>query len=535
VTAVDNRTIHQRRWVILGVLVICLLVVILDNTILNVALKTIQQELNASQGDMEWAVNAYVLVFAGLLFTTGVLGDRYGRRRLLLIGMVVFGSMSALCAFSQTSGQLIAARALMGIGAAMVQPQTLSIITNVFEPRERGRAIGIWAGFSGLAVAIGPVTGGFLLEHFWWGSVFLVNVPFVVVGVIAILLIVPESRDPHPGKIDPVGVLLSIAGLVSLVYGIIKGGQTTDWSRPDVWGTILLGVLLLTAFVLVERRSDHPSLDLSLFRQPAFSAATVAIGLTFFALFGSTFYLAFYLQAVRGYSALQAGLCLLPVAVAILIAAPRSGKLAERFGPRAVSVAGLIIMGAALGSYFFVAATTALWVVEVLLFLQGFGMGLVMAPTTNVVMSVVPRQKAGAGSAVTNTVRQLGGALGVAILGSILSVAYRSHIGSATDALPAAARNADTPESIGGTLGAIGRTVAGVQSGEFPPQVLGAVPGVRAAANDAFVSAMHVASLGAALSALIGALVVFVFLPRRAEMSAYATAEQERATAAPAP
>jgi DHA2 family multidrug resistance protein-like MFS transporter len=529
---VDQKTVHDRRWYILGVLVISLLIVILDNTILNVALKSIQLQLNASQSDMEWAVNAYTLVFAGLLFAWGVLGDRFGRRRLLLAGMLVFGATSVLCAFSQSSGQLIATRALMGIGGAMVQPQTLSIITNVFEPRERGKAIGIWAGFSGLAVAIGPVLGGFLLDHFWWGSVFLINVPVVAIGVAGILLLVPESRDPSPGRIDPTGVLLSIAGLVLLVYGIIKGGQTAHWGSAQVLGTILAGVALLIVFVLTQRRSSHPSLDISLFRQRSFSAATVAIGLTFFALMGSTFYVAFYLQAVRGFTPFHAGLCLISLAAAMLIAAPRSAALAQRFGARAVIAVGLVLIALTYSAYFVVDASTPLWVIEVLLFVQGLGMGNVMAPATNVIMSSIPRQKSGAGSAVNNTIRQVGGALGVAILGSILSAAYRGHFGSAADALPAPARGSDVAESIGGTLSALERTVDGVAHGEFPRRVLSAVPGVRQAANDAFVSAMHTTALGAALAVLAGSLVVLVFLPGRQRMDDHHAAEQQRVDAA---
>ena len=506
---------HRRRWLILGVLVICLLVVILDNTILNVALKTIQQDLGASQGDMEWAVNAYSLVFAGLLFTWGLTGDRFGRKRVLLIGMVLFGGFSALCAFADTSAHLIAARALMGIGGAAVQPQTLSIITNVFEPEERGRAIGIWAGFSGLAVAIGPVTGGFLLEHFWWGSVFLVNVPFVVVGVVAIAILVPESKNPHPSRFDPVGVLLSIAGLVLLVYGIIKGGQSTDWFSPQVWGTIFGGVALLGLFVLLERRSTHPSLDISLFRKPQFAASTGAVGLTFFALMGSTFFLSFYLQSVRGYGALQAGLCLLGVAGGQVLAAPRSTKLAERFGARVVVGGGLLTVAACFAVYTVVDRGTPLWALEVLMFFQGFGMGNIMAPATNAVMGAVPREKAGAGSAVNNTVRQVGGSLGVAILGSILSASYRGRLGSATDALPAQVRGRDAAESIGGTMEAIGRTAAGVASGQLPRSALAGLGQVRSAASEAFVHAMHVTAVGAAVADLVGAMVVLAFLPKR--------------------
>ncbi len=492
---------HARRWGILGVLVISLLVVILDNTILNVALATIQEDLDATQADVEWAVNSYVLVFAGLLFTWGILGDRFGRKRMLIVGLLIFGATSVLTAFAQTSGQLIAFRALMGIGGAAVMPQTLSIITNVFEPHERGKAIGIWAGFSGVAIALGPITGGFLLEHFWWGSIFLINVPVVIVGVVLSWLIVPESKDPHPGRVDPVGVLLSIAGLVLLVYGIIKGGQDNDWFSPLVLGTIGGGIALLVLFVLSQRRSAHPTLDISLFRNPQLSAATAAIALTFFALMGVTFYFSFYLQAVRGYSALEAGLCLVAVALAIMISAPRSAALAKRFGTRVVVGSALLLVAGCFALQSRIGADTPLWMVELLLFGQGLGMGNVMAPATNAVMGAIPRDKAGAGSAVNNTIRQIGGALGVAILGSVLSTAYRGRLGSSVDVLPEGLRH-DAAESIGGTYAVLG--AAGP-----------AADRLQQAASDAFVHAMHVTALAAALVALLGSVIVWVFLPGR--------------------
>jgi EmrB/QacA subfamily drug resistance transporter len=505
--------VHRRRWVILGVLVICLLVVILDNTILNVALKTIQQDLGASQSSMEWAVNAYVLVFAGLLFTWWVAGDRFGRKRVLLIGLLLFGAFSAACAFSGSPAALIATRGLMGIGGAAVQPQTLSIISNVFDPEERPKAIGIWAGFSGVALAIGPLTGGFLLDHCWWGSVFLVNVPFVVVGVLAIAVVVPESRDPQPRRVDVAGVALSIVSLVLLVYGIIKGGETNDWTSPEVWGTSLAGVLLLGLFVLVEARSTHPALDVALFRKPQFAASTGAIGLSFFALMGASFFLSFYLQAVRGYSALQTGLCLLALAVGQIIAAPRSTALAERLGTRNVVAAGMATVAVCFAFFTQVDATTPVALQEVLLLFMGLGMGNIMAPATNAVMAAVPREQAGSGAAVNNTIRQVGAALGVAVLGSILSASYRARLGDAVQALPSPARNSDASESIGGTLEALSRTVHGVAQGEFPRQVLAAVPQVHDAAVSAFVHAMHVTVIGAVVADVIGALVVFKFVP----------------------
>ena len=504
----DQKTIQDRRWFILGVLVLSLLVVVLDNTILNVALKTIAlptdakpvSGLGASQSQLEWAINSYTLVFAGLLFTWGVMGDRLGRRRLLMAGMVVFGAGSVLSAFSQNPGQLIGFRAIMGIGGAAVMPATLSIITNVFEPHERGRAIAIWAGFSGLAIAIGPITGGLLLKYFWWGSVFLVNVPIVALAIVGILALVPESKDPRPQRVDPLGVFLSIAGLVLLVYGIIRGGQYSDFSKPEVWATMAGGVLLLALFVVAERRTDHPSLDVRLFRNPSFSAASGAVTLTFFALMGSTFFLVFYLQSVRGYTPLQSGLLLLPVAVGIAVFAPRSATMVKRFGAKAVCATGLLMVTASFAAYLFLQIDTPLWVIELIFFVQGAGMGNVMAPATESIMSTLPRERAGAGSAVNNTVRQVGGALGVAILGSLLSAVYRSDVRPHLAGLPDVVR-ARAGESVEATL-AVARAA-------HAPQL------VRPA-QDAFISAMHVTAIGSAGVAFLGVVVVLLFLPGRA-------------------
>jgi len=290
----DAETIHARRWGILSVLIFSLLVVVLDNTVLNVALKRIQDELGASQSELEWSINSYTLVFAGLLFTFGLLGDRFGRKRMVVTGLALFGASSLLSAYAQTPGQLIGARALMGIGAAAILPATLAIITNVFDAKERGRAIGVWAGAVGIGIVLGPVVGGALLEHFWWGSVFLINVPVVVLGIVLISAIVPESKDPNPGRLDPVGVLLSIVGLVLLAYGIIKGGQLASISQPEVYLPVVAGIALLGLFVWYESRSDHPSLDVTLFRNPVFSTSVSAIALIFFAMMGLLFFTTFY-------------------------------------------------------------------------------------------------------------------------------------------------------------------------------------------------------------------------------------------------
>jgi EmrB/QacA subfamily drug resistance transporter len=499
--AAQPNTGHPRRWAILGVLVISLLVVVLDNTVLNVALRTIadpERGLGASQSQLEWAINSYTLVFAGLLFTAGILADRFGRRITLTLGLALFGIASLVSAYASSADQLIWARALMGLGAAAVMPSTLSIIANVFDPRERGRAIGVWAGAVGLGVAIGPVVGGLLLENFWWGSVFLINVPIVVAGVVLVLTLVPESRDPRPGRIDIVGVLLSIVGLTLLTYGVIEGGEH-GFGRVQSWGTIAAAAIILASFIVDERRISFPSLDVKLFANRAFSASVGMIGLVFFAAMGALFFSSFYLQLVRGYGPLASGALFVPFAVAQMFFAPRSAAMVKRFGPKAVGTVGLLLVAASLAGWLVIDATTPIWVVGALFFIMGVGMANVMPPATEAIMAALPREKAGVGSAVSNTIRQVGGALGVAALGAVLSSAYRDDVANATTGLPAAARST-AQESISGAYG--------VAEHAGP-----AGPALIQQANDAFIGAMHYASIGSTVVALLGALVALTWLP----------------------
>ncbi|MFI9765776.1 MFS transporter [Streptomyces sp. NPDC052415] len=497
--------VHRRRWVILGVLMLSLLIIVLDNSILNVAVKTISTPaptgLGATQSELEWAINAYTLVFAGLLFSAGLLGDRLGRKKILLGGLAVFGIGSALAAFAGSPGELIAFRAVMGLGAAFVMPATLAVLMNVFERDEQPKAIGIWAGGVGLAIAIGPITGGILLDHFWWGSVFLINVPIVLVAVALMIWLVPDSRDPDPGRIDPVGVVLSVAGLVLLVYGIIRGGELADFTDLTVMSTIAAGLAFLVAFVVFEKRSDHPSIDVGYFRDKVFSAAIAAIALVFFALMGVTFFSVFYTQSVRGYSPLETGLLLLPLAVAQLLFAPRARLLVDRFGNRATTTAGMALIAATLAAFATLDADTPIWILEVIFFLMGTGMAHIMTPVSVVIMQTLPREKAGSASALSNTFRQVGGALGIAVLGSVLSTAYRSSIEDDLTAVPPGLRHT-AGESIESTLAVAAKL--GPEAGPLADR-----------ADDAFLHAMHVTALGGAAVAVVGAVVVALFLPGR--------------------
>jgi EmrB/QacA subfamily drug resistance transporter len=509
---------HPRRWAILSVLVVSLLVVVLDNTVLNIALPTIQKDLQATAGQLVWSVDSYILSFAALLFTWGVIGDRIGRKRVLVIGMLVFGTASAICAFSASASMLIGWRAVMGIGGAAVLPTTLAIITVVFPPHERGKAIGAWAAAVGGAVALGPVLGGLLLQNpawsSWltgndWGSVFLINVPIVLVGLFFILRVVPETRNPQPRRLDIPGLLLSVVGLVLLVYGIIHASETKDWLTASVLVPIVLGALVIAGFLALEARSDHASFDVSLFRNRGYAVSITAVSLAFFALSGITFTLPFYLQILRGYDTLTAGLCFVPFAIGQLLAAPRSAAMVLRFGYRAVMTTGLVLVAVALAGLFALQMATPLWVLIAIFFIFGFGMGNVIAPGSTVMQNVLPLARAGAGSAVQNTVRQVAGALGVAIIGTVLATRYAANLAPVLDTLPAQfpdSAKAAAADSIIATDAVLGE--AGRQG--LPDAV---VESVRSGSFDAFLAATHVTTAISLTIVIIAALVVGFGLP----------------------
>ena len=509
---------HPRRWAILGVLVVSLLVVVLDNTILNIALPTIQRDLKASQGELVWAVDSYILAFAALLFTWGVLGDRLGRKKVLVIGLVLFAAASAVCAFSVSSGMLIGFRAVMGIGGAAVLPTTLAIITVVFPPHERGKAIGAWAGAVGAAVALGPILGGVLLQNpqwsNWltgndWGSVFLINVPIVIIGVIAIVRVVPETKDPNPRRLDLQGLALSIIGLTALIYGIIHASSTKNWLDPGVVIPVLGGIAVIALFLFLEARSDHSSFDVSLFRNRGYSVSLIAVSLAFFALSGITFTLPFYLQILRGYDTLIAGLCFVPFALGQIIAAPRSGTTVLQFGYRKVITGGLILVALSLIGLLFLQMDTPIWMLLVVFFIFGFGMGNVIAPASTVMQNVLPLARAGAGSAVQNTVRQVGGALGVAIVGTVLATQYAANLKDSLTQMPPefpeAAKQAAS-ESVIATMGVLDQAT----SDGLPAAVVNTV---REAAYADFLAASHLTSLISVIVVIVAVLVVGFGLP----------------------
>lgn len=498
----DLALVHERRWWTLGVLCLSLVLIGIDNTILNVALPTLVTDLDATTADLQWIVDSYVLVFAGLLLTAGALGDKFGRARALKIGLVVFGIGSLLSAVSGSSTQLIASRAVMGLGAAFVMPSTLSILTNSFtDPKERAKAIGNWAGVSGLGVGLGPVAGGWLLEHFWWGSVFLVNVPFIAAALLLGRSFVPESSDPTQPRLDVVGAGLSIAGLVALVWTLIEA-PGHGWLSTTTLGGFAVAAAILAAFAVWESRIDHPMLDVSFFRNRRFSAGSASITIAFFALFGSLFLLTQLLQFVLGYSALKAGMCLLPIAGTLVVVAPTSSKLVERLGTKRVVASGMAIVALGLFLASRLTVDAAYLDVAISMVVMAGGMALVMPPATESIMGSLPPAKAGVGSAVNDTTREVGGALGIAILGSVTASGYRHSIGAVVDgtAMPADAASA-VKSSLGAALQVADR--------------IGGDPGalLAGAARVAFLDGMGTTLVIGAAIALAGALVALVFLP----------------------
>ncbi len=514
--------IHDRRWWTLLILSASLLVISLDNTILNVALPTIERDLDAGSGQLQWIVDSYTLVFAGLLLTMGALGDRFSRRGALVSGLVIFGGASLASAFAESANMLIATRALMGIGGALIMPTTLSILTNVFPAEERAKAIGIWAAVAGIGVGLGPAAGGFLIEHFSWTAVFLVNVPIVAAALLATPKLVPDSRDPAQARLDPMGAVLSTVGLGLLTAAIIEAPER-GWTDGIILGGFAAAAVILAGFVIWELRTTAPMLDVRLFLIRRFTGASLSLGLVFFALFGAIFFLTQYLQGVLDYTPLEAGVRMLPVAGGLIVAGPLSAKLADRLGARTVVTAGLTIVAGALFLLSGAETGSGYSLVAASLVLLGFGMGATMAPATESIMSSVPLNHAGVGSAMNDTVRLVGGTLGVAILGSLLSSSYGADMEPAVKSLPEPAADAAS-DSLGhasvvadGIGGDAGRALSN-------------------AAETAFTTAMSSTLTVAAATALAGALVALVVLPgqrrERAEKSAFAGAGQLEAASA---
>jgi EmrB/QacA subfamily drug resistance transporter len=414
-------TSENRKWWTLAAVGVGLFMLMLDNTVVNVALPSIERDLGAKLSELEWIVSGYALTFASLMLTGGKLADLLGRRRVFVGGLAVFAAASLACALAPNAQFLIGARVVQGAGAALMNPATLSIIAATFPPRERGAAIGIWAGEAATALAIGPAVGGFLTEHVGWSSIFYVNVPIGAVAIVASLLLIDESKDGSEGqRLDPAGLVASTLGLFALTYGLIEA-NTYGWTSARIVGVFGIAAVALTAFVFLEQRQRRPMLNLSLFRSRTFVGANVAVLLVTLAMFGVLFYLSLYMQNVLGYSPVQAGAAFLPATLLIMVIAPIAGRSSDRVGSRALLTAGMICVAAGL-FYFSRLGTDASYLTLVPgMLLVGLGMACVMSPATAAAMSGVPVDRAGVGSAVVNTSRQLGGSIGIALLGAIIA------------------------------------------------------------------------------------------------------------------
>jgi EmrB/QacA subfamily drug resistance transporter len=516
--------IHDRRWWILAVLCLSVLLVTVDNTIVNVALPTLSRDLTATTSQLQWVVDGYTLAFAGLLLVAGSLGDRLGRRRILQVGLVLFALTSLAAVYAGSVGALIGARAAMGASAALIYPATLALLTNVFtDLRERATAIGVWSGVSGLAVALGPVSGGVLLRHFGWGSVFLVNVPLAAFALAAGWRLLPESRHVHDGRFDLAGAVLSVTGVTALVWTLIEAPDH-GWTSTTTLAGFLIAAAVLGAFVRWETTVASPLFDVRLFGNARFSAASASIALAFFGLFGFIFMITQYFQVVRGYDTLRAGLATLPFAVVTGAVSPLAIVAMKRVGTKLVVASGLALMSVG----FLVAAGSAVdsayWGrIVASMTLMAAGLALTAGPATDAIMGALPPSRAGAGSAVNDTTREVGGTLGVAVVGSVLASLYGSHLSETLGrlGLPPAV-SAAARESV----------VAGVTVADRLPVALRGP--VTAAVREAFISGLSAGSLVAAAATATAALGALAFLPARHRVQTDPVAAQVQAQPLPA-
>ncbi|SOX52382.1 MFS transporter [Mycobacterium ahvazicum] len=490
----------------LALAVICLgvFVISVDATIVNVALPTLARELNAGTSQLQWIVDAYTLVMSGLLLSAGSFSDRYGRRGWLNAGLALFAITSGLAAQANSADQLIAARAAMGVGAALIFPTTLGLITNIFtDPVPRAKAIGLWAAMVGIGVAVGPISGGWLLEHFWWGAIFMVNIPIAVAAIAGAVLFVPTSRDPAAPRVDVPGLALSAAGVTALVYTVIEA-PTWGWTSPRAAVGFTTAAVLLAGFAWWERRSTHPMLDVTVFANRRFSGGSLAVTAGFLTLFGFIFVITQYFQFIKEYSAFQSGVRLLPVAISIAVASILGPRLVEWIGTTAVVAGGLAVFAAGLAWASTADAATSYTEIAAQMLLLGGGLGLTFSPATESIMGSLSADKAGIGSAVNDTTRELGGTLGVAIVGSVFASVYSAHLGSA----PALATfPAGVTAAMRNSMAVAHKVIE-----QLPAEHAGPV---RDAVNRAFLDGLHVGSLVCAAIALAAAIAVAALLPAR--------------------
>jgi len=489
----------RARWWALAALSVAMLTIGLDVTVLNVAIPTLANDLHASTSQLQWFSTAYTLVLAAALLPGGMLGDRFGRKRLLLGALVLFGAASAACAYAGSSGTLIAARAVLGLGAALMMPLSMAVLPVLFPDRnERTRALTIWVTSTAIGLPLGPIVGGWLLDTFWWGSVFLINVPLVIIGVIAVALLVPESRSSTPVPLDLVGVALSSAGLLGITYGFIAAGQD-GWTDTGALGAMLGGAILIAGFVAWQRRTAHPLIDLSLFRSAGFTWGTLLSTIVNFALFGLMFAMPQFFQAVQGTDALGAGLRLLPMIGGMLVGTRVAGRVVRTAGAAPVIATGFALLAGALAFGATTGVHTSFGVTGVWIAVLGLGLGFVMPSAMGLAMGDLTAERSGAGSALMQALRQVGGTIGVAVLGTILSSGYHSRLD--TGGIPSAAADA-TRESVS----------AGVRVAEQ----LASHP-LLVSVRGAYVHGMDVMLVVTAGLAGLGIVLAVLFLPRRAK------------------
>ncbi len=499
---------YKLRWISLVFVALSLLVISLDNTVLNLALPSIARDLHASASQLQWIVDAYTLVFAGTLLTMGTIGDRLGRKRVLQAGLVVFGIFSLWAAFSASTGTLVVMRAIMGLGGAAIMPSTLSILTSTFrDAKERAQAIAIWAAVFALGTGIGPLVGGYLLEHYSWSSVFFINIPIIIIALIGGAFAIQDSRGANPHKVDFFGFVLSIAGLFALVYAIIQAG-VNGWGSAKVLWAFLIAAVLLTLFIVGELRSKNPILPLQFFRNKSFSGANLALTLVAFGLFGSFFFLGQYLQSVKGYTPLESGVRLLPMAFIIFIAALISARVARALGTKITVGVGILL--SSIGFFYFarmMSIDASYLTIVIGMCIVALGIGMTMSPATNSVMGSIPHGKAGVGSAMNDTTRQIGGALGVAVLGTVLNSAYNNQINQVQwpAALPA--------QALAAIHSSIQAALVTAQNLQAQSPDLAAF--IVTNSKDAFITGAQRASFIASIVLAAASIVTFVILPKR--------------------